>query len=114
MWVFIIISCEEIVNEQDISLDAVEVLAPVEGSILKSNKGINYSWQAVEGAINYRMQIAMPSFTRATQIELDTLVSTTSYSVDSLKSGDYQWRVKALNSAYETAYTTTNFTVGGE
>lgn len=66
---------------------------------------VNFHWNSIEDATDYRLQIAMPSFVDPSQIVLDTAIVDISFK-DSLTIGDYQWRVKAVNSDYQTNYTT--------
>lgn len=111
LWVFLALSCEEIINEENISTATVIVLAPTNDSTLKSNAQINYNWQPIDGASNYELQIASPNFIEATQIQLDSVVTNTILQLDSLKIGEYEWRIRALNSAFSTVHTTNNFSV---
>ena len=111
LWVFFVLACEEIINEENISNNVVIAVAPIENTALKTGEQINYNWQNVVGASNYKLQIASPNFGSTTQVQLDTLIPTTSFSIDSLKSGSYEWRVRALNSAFSTSFTTNGFTV---
>ena len=105
------LSCEEIINEQNISNDTVNLLAPTENVQLKTTQKITFTWAGLSGATQYHLQIATPAFTNAVQIPLDTLVTRTDFAIDSLPSNNYQWRIKAVNSAFETTYTTHNFSV---
>lgn len=111
LWVFLAVSCEEIINESNISNDIVIALAPSHSTSLNEKEQINFNWQPVAGSNSYELQIATPNFSQAAQIQLDTLIENVSFSIDSLKLGDYEWRVKALNGAFETAYTTSAFEV---
>jgi len=108
---FLITSCEEIINEENISNDTLQLLAPTNDAVLATKQKIAFNWEELEGADNYQLQIATPDFVSATQIILDTLISRTDYMVDSLATKPYEWRVKGLNSAYETGYSTNVFTV---
>ncbi|MBO0360817.1 hypothetical protein J0X19_22850 [Hymenobacter sp. BT186] len=69
-----------------------------------------FRWEPVAGARQYRIQIAAPSFERPTTFFLDSLTSRPSFAT-SLVPGSYHWRVQALNSAYETLFTTRSFRV---
>ena len=101
--------CEEILTEEDITADSVSLLAPANGVNLVSGDVI-FSWQTVNGASDYELQVATPSFENAEQIVLDTIVSGASFT-QLLTANDYEWRLKALNSAYETNYTISAFEV---
>ncbi len=108
---FLISSCEEIVNEENISNDTVQLLAPSNDAVLATKQKISFNWEALGGANSYKLQIATPNFISATQIQLDTLVSRTDFTIDSLVAKSYEWRVKGLNSAYETVYSSNTFVV---
>jgi hypothetical protein len=97
-----LISCEEILMEKNISDKEVSLIAPVNNAQFYSTS-VAFSWESITDATSYRLQIAKPNFTSPTQIVLDTLVTSTSYTKQ-LTVGEYEWRVKGVNSAYETPY----------
>lgn len=103
------VSCEEILLETDISDEVVQLVAPANNTVFSST-GVTFTWDAIADATSYRLQIAQPNFDNPTQIVLDTVVSKT-YFTQQLTVANYEWRVKALNSAYETAYSTRFFSV---
>lgn len=111
--------CEDILEVPDISNQTVPILAPGEGSILNTN-AVGFNWQTIEDATTYEVQIAIPNFENTTQIILDSIISEDTLGrvntrIDqSLLNGNYAWRVKALNSDYETVYTLSNFQVDGD
>ena len=109
LFCFLFISCEEIIEVEDISQEQVTILAPTNNSVLNQSD-INFSWQSLEFAERYQLQIATPNFTNAAQIVEDTLVNVTGFN-KLLNQGDYQWRIKALNSAYQTEFTTQTFSL---
>jgi hypothetical protein len=104
-----LISCEEIVLEKDISGDHVTLVAPYNEAQLNAT-GISFSWDALENASSYRLQVAKPNFTNPIQIVVDTLVSSTTFA-SQFAVGNYEWRVKGVNGGYETPYTNRNFTI---
>ena len=106
-----LLNCEEIINEQNITNDTIHLLSPTENSILEANTKIAFHWEALIGATDYQFQVAEPNFSNAIQIVKDTVVQRTDFGIDSLKASHYEWRVRALNSAYETGYTTNGFVV---
>lgn len=110
--VFITFSCEEILEIDDISNEKVTLLAPANGVSIPNNQ-VNFSWEAVEEADEYQLQVAIPSFEEAIEIVADTTFSQRTYS-QSFEIGDYEWRVRALNSGYKSKYTTRRFTVEEE
>lgn len=107
-------SCEDIVSVPDISEEEVQILAPSEGSVLV-NSEVTFSWSELEFADQYQIQIAQPSFIETSQITLDTILGDSLQTFRSftkvLDANPYQWRVKGLNNAYETNFTTQSFEV---
>ena len=103
------ISCEEILIVDDISKKEVVLVAPTNNAVLSSS-GVTFSWETVEYADKYRLQIATPNFDAPQQLVVDTLVTKNSFT-QQLNIGKYQWRVKAVNSGYETAYSKWNFEI---
>ncbi|RED26120.1 hypothetical protein BD847_0026 [Flavobacterium cutihirudinis] len=102
-------SCEEILLVPDISKDEVILTAPVNNAALTSS-GVTFSWESVKDAEKYQIQIAVPNFEAPQQIILDTLVTKNSYQ-QQINIGKYEWRVRAVNSAYETAYSKNGFQI---
>lgn len=102
-------SCDDIIEVEDISNKTVTVLAPTNG-VLLSNTNITFTWEDVNDAESYTIQIATPSFDNAQQIVLDSTITETSFS-KTLNATSYEWRVKAQNSDYNTVYTTQSFTI---
>lgn len=101
-------SCEAIFVE-DISDRNVFLLAPTNNSEV-ANGAILFNWNSVEDTDSYQIQIAIPDFQNASQILLDSITTNTSITKE-LEIGEYQWRVKAMNSDYETPYSTSSFSV---
>lgn len=101
--------CEEILLEDDISQETVTILAPANNSQFFSTS-VTFSWSEVQYATKYRIQIAKPNFANATEIILDAEVEVTTLT-QQLNIGEYEWRVKAVNSSYETSYSTRSFDV---
>lgn len=104
-----LISCEEILLEEDISDAEIALVAPADNAQFFST-GISFAWEKLEDADQYHLQIARPNFESPLQIVLDTLVSSNSFSFQ-LNVGDYEWRVRGVNSGYETAYKSRSFTI---
>ncbi len=101
--------CSEIIEVVDISNDQVEITAPTNNSTL-TIANVNFSWGSIEYAEQYKLQIATPSFEEANQVILDTTIIATGFN-QSLGAGDYQWRIRAENSDYQTVFTTQSFTI---
>jgi hypothetical protein len=107
-FLWLCMGCEAILVK-DISNTQVITLAPTEGAQVVAGT-ISLRWELVDEATSYRVQVATPNFDNATQVLLDSSVSTNAIDV-ALTAGTYQWRVSALNSEYSTRYTTISFTV---
>jgi hypothetical protein len=103
------ISCEEIINEENLENDSVSVLAPLDNTQVTAGE-VFFDWERVEGARSYTIQIAQPDFIQTAQLLLQQTDSTTSASLN-MTAGVYEWRIRAENDAYNTPYTTTSFTV---
>ena len=94
---------------KDLSEETVVLLAPKEQTELSTGTVV-FSWETVEDATHYQLQVASPNFESARQGVIDTLVSSRNFSFD-LTPEVYQWRLRALNSAYETPYVGHRFRV---
>jgi hypothetical protein len=107
----LLLSCEEIVTEEKITSETVVLLAPANDVTIGIKQEISFNWEALSGATSYQLQVAKPNFASAVQIKLDTLINETGFSLDSLPKNNYEWRVRALNSTYKTAYFSNEFVV---
>jgi hypothetical protein len=108
---FILLGCEEITNEQNISNNNLMVIAPAQDAVLTDNN-VNFIWEDLEGATGYRIQIATPNFNAPDQVIEDVSVTENTHTT-TLNNGLYEYRVKGVNSAYESAYTTVGIEVTG-
>ncbi|TXE15320.1 hypothetical protein ES692_17225 [Psychroserpens burtonensis] len=102
-------SCDDIIEVVDISQNTISVLAPTNTSVLAEGD-ITFSWDVLQDATQYKLQIATPTFENASQILLDSTITATNFS-KTLELGNYEWRVRAENSEYQTLYITQNFSV---
>jgi uncharacterized protein YegP (UPF0339 family) len=91
-------SCEDIL-EEDISNDMVQITYPQNNQDIYSNV-VNFQWIDLEGADKYRVQV----YNADSNMILDSLVSTNHLSYP-IAPGDYQWRIRGENSAYNSNYT---------
>ncbi|MFC5048371.1 hypothetical protein ACFSTE_13540 [Aquimarina hainanensis] len=103
------IGCEEVLFEENLTEVKTVLIAPSEG-VSVTNTSVTFSWEAVDQATEYRLQLAQPNFENASQVIVDTTVTTTNFNTTLVKNG-YQWRVRAQNSGSNTPYTTASFTV---
>ncbi|NQY30183.1 MAG: hypothetical protein HRT69_12025 [Flavobacteriaceae bacterium] len=100
-----LISCDDVL-EEDISDSNITVTAPLEGDTVVSNTVI-FQWNSLNDADEYRVQVNNAS----NVIVLDSLVPTNSFTYP-LIPGNYSWRVRGENFAYQTGYTfPVNFTM---
>ncbi|GET24702.1 hypothetical protein [Prolixibacter sp. NT017] len=95
--------------EDDISNRTVELVSPadqVETDILTQT----FYWDVVKGASSYRLQIVTPSFANAENLVLDTLVTDNKYTY-SLFPAEFEWRVRAENSVYQSGWSSSHLTI---
>jgi len=108
-------SCEDILEVPDISGQEVELVAPLNGTVVNQNL-VNFTWNGVADADAYLIQVATPNFAEASQVLLDSIVVLDStflgtQASKSLLNSTYEWRVKAVNSAFETDFSQGAFSV---
>ncbi|WP_347922482.1 hypothetical protein [Pontimicrobium sp. SW4] len=103
------IACDDILEVENISSAAVVILAPANDVVIDTT-AVTFTWEALEGAERYQLQIAKPTFEDAQQIVKDTTITNTNVLVI-LENGDFQWRVKGINSAYQSKFTINSFTI---
>ncbi len=110
--ILMLLSCSEIISEKNISNQTLELVAPTDNAQLLTTGAI-FTWNEVQNATKYQLQIAKPNFTAPLQIVLDTIISSTSFSKQ-LVIGNYQWRVRAVNSSSNTIYSTRSLTIASD
>ncbi len=98
-------SCDDIL-EEDITDDVVQIVSPANNAEIESNV-VNFRWNNIDGADKYRIQV----YGSNQSMMLDTLVNPSSFTYP-IRGGSYQWRIRAENSAYQSAYSlSSNFTI---
>ncbi|GAA3647271.1 fibronectin type III domain-containing protein [Flavivirga jejuensis] len=107
-----VLACDDIIGVVNISNETVTAIAPATDAVLTDNDVI-FIWEAIEGAENYKIQIATPNFANAAQIVTDSTLTKTLFS-KTLNSGNYEWRVRAENSAYTTNYVSHQFIIDSD
>jgi len=95
--------------EEDIENDTLVLIGPADGSTTET-QSLTFWWEYLDGATQYRLQIVKPTFDNMVSLELDTLLSENKF-LFTLYPGDFEWRVRAENSAYVTAYTTHSISI---
>lgn len=108
-------SCQDILEVPDISDQSVELLAPSDSTVVVQDS-VQFNWNAVYEASQYHIQVASPNFENAAQILVDSLIAidstfTSPRIMKTLVNSQYEWRVKAMNSDYETGFSTNSFSV---
>ena len=96
-----LVKCSEIFLE-DISGKNIQLVSPSD-NLVTETMSHNFWWKEVEGAKKYNLQIVQPNFSNPKKFVLDTNISGTRFA-KTLFPGDFQWRVKAFNTEYETPY----------
>lgn len=90
-------SCDDIL-EEDISDDTVQILSPANDSKIESNV-VSFKWNSLKGADKYRIQV----YQSDQVLILDSLTTKMSITLP-LNAGNYMWRVRGENYAYESVY----------
>lgn len=107
-------SCEDIVSVPDISEDFIVLIAPADDTVL-DDTDVTFSWEEIEFADQYQIQVAQPNFVNTNQVVLDTILGDSVQSFRSfsttLPPNRYQWRVRGFNDNFQTDYTTKSFEV---
>jgi hypothetical protein len=85
------------------------VLSPANG-VKSSSLSINFWWEPVKGAIEYRLQVVRPGFSAIQSLEMDTVVKDTKFSY-SFRPGSYEWRIRAVNGSSNTDYFVFSFSI---
>lgn len=91
------VSCEDIF-EEDITNETVLITSPLNDSKVESNV-VTFQWNDLKGASKYRVQV----YGANQAIVLDSLVSKTNLTFPLIQ-GEYQWRVRGENFAYQSSY----------
>lgn len=111
---YLFLGCEEIISVPDISEELVQIIAPSDGSLV-TESSVNFTWETIEFAEQYQVQVASPTFGNATAVVIDTILGDSTQSFRrfraELQEANYQWRVRALNSNYSTSYMSASFVV---
>ncbi len=100
--------CSDLI-EKDITKKEISINSPQDGA-----QSVIYNqlfwWNKVDGATQYSIQIAQPSFDSLVSIIVDTIVTSDKF-YKTLSPGKYQWRIRAENGAYKSSYQTYSLTM---
>ncbi len=101
-------ACTEFL-EESIADGKVELLSP--GVDAETNRyTVDFLWEPLEHAFEYRLQVASPGFGSGAIIVADTVLERPRFST-SLEPGVYQWRVQARNGSSRTDHSLRAFTI---
>jgi len=96
-------------SEDNITDDRITLLSPFEGSQINEER-VQFTWESLKKASNYRFQMAYPSFEMPERVVIDSIVTNTNLLVEGIpKNKVYQWRVRGENNFFNTNYTTFSF-----
>jgi len=98
-------------EQVDITSEMVVLLAPTNGVLFTFGDAINFSWESVSNINSYTLQIAKPNFENTNEIIKNEIITNTNFTISDLEAAEYEWRVKASNTLFETEYSTQNFRV---
>lgn len=108
-WAFLLValptlffSCE--IEEEDLEDDWVQVIVPRD--LLETDiQTVDFVWEALDGADDYQLQIAKPSFLddEIEALLVDTVTTGTRFSY-TFSPGKYEWRIRGRNSTSTTYY----------
>ena len=96
-------------STQNLSQQVVLLVNPTNGASLNDST-VNFLWQELEEATEYKLQVASPDFTNSSFIEINENLTSDNYAVQ-LSAGTYKWRVRAENDISVSAYSEGNFTI---
>ncbi|SRR5258705_9798890 len=96
--------CEETL-EKDIAGQKVNLLAPA-NNLITADTIHTFFWDNLDGANQYRLQIVSPRFDSIVKLIIDTPINRNTFMID-LNLNRYQWRVRASNSAFTSAFSDT-------
>ncbi|MDR2936147.1 MAG: hypothetical protein LBU80_02240 [Rikenellaceae bacterium] len=104
----LLIACDDLMIK-DISEQVVRMTAPASRAETHSPQ-IAFLWEELSGADDYRLTVAAPSFSKIERLWKDTMMTETQLGIN-LPDGDYEWRVQAYNSGYQSRFETLSFRV---
>ncbi len=101
--------CLQVKTVIDLTGKVVVLRSPSSNGYVTSTK-VTFWWDEVPGADKYLIQVVSPDFIHTQNLIVNESLTAQSLSVE-LPAGAYQWRVKALNSIYTTAFFSDSFTI---
>jgi len=105
----LLLACKKDFVVSDITNKTIAINGPSNNVETTANL-ITFWWDALDGAEKYTLQVVKPDFAHMAQLVLDTSIATNKFKL-SLQPGSYQWRIKATNAGYSTAFQTFNLKI---
>ena len=96
-------------STQNLSQQTVLLVNPTNGAIL-SDSLVNFLWQGLENATEYKLQVASPNFTNSSFIKINENLTADNFSTH-LVPGNYKWRVRGENDISISNYGEGNFSI---
>lgn len=103
------VACTEELFEPNVSEEKVVLVAPG-NDVQLTDLNVSFFWENNPAIKKYRLQVATPNFSSPKKVVLDTLVEGNTFDV-ALVENDYQWRVRAENSAFASPYVSYFFSI---
>lgn len=94
--------CEDAL-EPDISGKEVVLVAPTNG-VVTDDTVQRFAWEYIETSASYQLQVVAGRFDSIAALYTDTTTVSNVVRVALKKGKQYQWRVRALNGSYNSAY----------
>lgn len=96
-------------SSMDLSMQMVNLVSPTDGFATTETE-IDFLWQTLLNARDYKIQIASPDFSNSTFFIDEQTLQTDSYTAV-LDEGDYMWRVRAENDQSVTPFSEASFSI---
>ena len=110
--VFGIIACSKDYIEPDVSNVTIKLISPAD-NLNTSVLTHTFMWETFDDATTFNLQIISGTVTNSNYTVLDTNITTDSFT-QTLALGNYYWKVKAYNSAYDGPYSTRNLVLAND
>ena len=94
--------CEEIF-ERNLYGEIVTLVAPT-NDVVSSEIEHQFTWDRLDGLSEYQLQIVTPTFDSIAALIIDTVTASNLVRVTLSRGHQYQWRVRAMNSAYSSLF----------
>lgn len=108
LFIVFVFSCDDFFVE-DISMMQIQLKTPTAGYQTEDRK-ISFRWDDVPKAVSYKLEVVSPGFSLDHKLVFEKRLSSAKFDTI-LTTGGYEWRVKAMNSASETDFVSSSFTI---